>query len=40
MTWVNLDLPEAVHEAAKKKAIDAKKTLREYLIEVITKGVL
>lgn len=39
MTWVNLDLPEEVHEKAKKMAIDAKVNLRDFLIELIAKGV-
>jgi hypothetical protein len=40
MTWVNLDLPEEVHEAAKKKAIDEHVTLRDYLVGVISKVVV
>jgi len=39
MTWVNLDLPERIHEKAKKRAIDEKKSLRDYLIEAITREV-
>jgi len=39
MTWVNLDLPEGVHEKAKKRAIDEKKNLRDFLIEAITREV-
>ena len=39
MTWVNLDLPEEIHEKAKVDAIKAKTTLKEYLINIIKEGV-